>query len=166
VSAGPGQVMVTNSLGTSAPFSVNVAALQPTLFAPFTIGGKQYLGALLPPDYATIFALPAGAIPGVPSRPVKPGETVVIYALGFGAVTPSVAVGSIAPGAAKLNAPLQILFGQTAVTPDYAGLAAGFVALYQINVQVPQIADNGAVPVTFTLGGTPGAQTLYIAVHQ
>ena len=167
VSAGPGQVMVTNSLGSSAPFSVNVAAQQPTLFAPFTISGKQYAGALLGPDYATTFALPAGAITGVPSRAAKPGETLVIYGLGFGPVTPNVPVGTVAPGVAtKLNAPLQILFGQTAVTPDYAGLVANFASLYQINVQVPQVADNDAVPVTFTLGGTPGAQTLYIAVHQ
>jgi uncharacterized protein (TIGR03437 family) len=169
VSAGQAQVVVTNSLGSSAPFAVNVAPQQPTFFAPasFMIGGKQYAGALLPPDYATTFALPTGAIAGVTSRPAKPGEVLVLYGLGFGPVTPNVPVGTIAPGqATSLNAPLQILFGQTAVKPAYAGLAAGFVSLYQINVQVPQIADNDAVPLTFTLGGTQGAQTLYIAVHQ
>jgi uncharacterized protein (TIGR03437 family) len=169
VSSGPAQATVTNSMGTSAPFSLTVAAQQPTFLAPpvFMIGGKQYAGALLPPDYATTFALPTGAIFGVPSRPVKPGEVIVLYGLGFGPVTPDVPVGTIAPGqTTSLKSPLQILFGQTAVTPAYAGLAVGFVSLYQINVQVPQIPDNDAVPVTFTLGGTPGAQTLYIAVHQ
>ena len=169
LSAGPAQVTVTNSLGTSTPFSVNVAPLQPTLLAPaaFAIGGKQYVGALLPPDYATTFPLPTGAIPSVPSRPAKPGETLVIYGLGFGPVTPNAPVGTVGPPVAtKLNAPLQILFGQTVVTPDYAGLVASFASLYQINVQVPQVDDNDAVPLTFTLGGTTGTQTLYIAVHR
>jgi uncharacterized protein (TIGR03437 family) len=38
--------------------------------------------------------------------------------------------------------------------------------LYQFNVTVPAVADNNLVPLTFSLGGVPGAQTLYIAVHQ
>jgi uncharacterized protein (TIGR03437 family) len=169
VSAGSAQVTVSNAQGTSAPFTVNVAPQQPTLLAPasFMVSGKQYVGAFLPPDYATTFALPAGAIAGVTSRPAKPGETLVLYGLGFGAVTPDVPVGTIAPALQfKLNSPLQILFNQSAGTIAYSGLAPGFVGLYQINVQVPQIADSDAVPLTFTLGGTPGTQTLYIAVHQ
>ena len=169
VSAGPAQVTVTNSQGTSAPFTVNVAAQQPTLLAPgaFQVSGKQYIGAFLPPDYSTTFALPAGAIAGVTSRPAKPGEVLVVYGLGFGAVTPDVPVGMIAPAqVTNLKAPLQILFGQTPANVVYSGLAANFVGLYQFNVQVPQVADNDAVPVTFTLGGTPGTQKLYVAVHQ
>lgn len=166
VSAGPAQVVVFNAQGTSAPFTVNVAAQQPTLLAPasFVISGKQYAAAFLP-DNAN--ALPTGAIAGVTSRPATPGETLVFYGLGFGAVTPDVPVGTIAPmQATKLNAPLQFLFNQNPGNIVYSGLAAGFVGLYQINVQVPQVADNDAVPLTFTLGGTQGTQTLYIAVHQ
>lgn len=169
VSAGPAQVTVTNSLGTSAPFTLNVAAQQPTLLAPgaFQISGKQYIGGFLPPDYATTFALPAGAIAGVTSRPAKPGEVLVVYGLGFGAVTPDVPVGTIAPvQVTNLKAQLQILFGQTPANVVYSGLAAGFVGLYQFNVQVPQVADNDAVPLSFTLGGAAGTQKLYVAVHQ
>jgi uncharacterized protein (TIGR03437 family) len=169
VSAGSAQVTVSVGQSTSAPFTVNVAAQQPTLLAPasFMVSGKQYVGAFLPPDYATTFALPTGAIANVTSRPAKPGETLVLYGLGFGAVTPDVPVGTIAPAqVTNLKAPFQVLFNQTQGTIAYSGLAAGFVGLYQINVQVPQIADNDAVPLTFTLGGTAGTQTLYIAVHQ
>jgi uncharacterized protein (TIGR03437 family) len=169
VSAGPAQVTVSNAQGTSTPFAVNVAAQQPTLLAPasFMVSGKQYVAAFLPPDYATTFALPTGAIAGVTSRPAKPGETLVLYGLGFGAVNPDVTVGTIAPAqVTNLKAPFQVLFNQTQGTIAYSGLAAGFVGLYQFNVQVPQIADNDLVPLTFTLGGTAGTQTLYIAVHQ
>lgn len=169
VSAGPAQVIVSNAQGSSAPFTVNVAPQQPTLLAPaqFVISKNQYVGALLPPDYATTFALPTGAIAGVPSRPAKPGEVVVLYGLGFGPVTQNVPVGTIAPAqTTSLNSALHVLFNQTEGAVPFAGLAPGFVGLYQINVVVPQVADNDAVPLTFTLGGTPGAQTLYIAVHQ
>ncbi len=166
VSAGPAQVTVTNSLGTSAPFTLNIAAQQPTLLAPgaFQVSGKQYLAAFLP-DNAN--ALPTGAVAGVTSRPAKPGETLVLYGLGFGAVTPDVPVGTIAPGQlTNLKAALQVLFNQTAGNIAYSGLAPGFVGLYQFNVQVPQVADNDAVPLSFTLGGVPGTQKLYVAVHQ
>jgi uncharacterized protein (TIGR03437 family) len=166
VSAGPAQVTVSNAQGTSAPFTVNVAPQQPTLLAPasFVVSGKQYAAAFLPDNTN---ALPTGAIAGVASRPAKPGETLVFYGLGFGAVTPDVPVGTIAPvQLTNLKAPLQILFNQSAGKIVYSGLAAGFVGLYQFNVQVPQIGDNDAVPLTFTLGGTAGTQTLYVAVHQ
>jgi len=38
--------------------------------------------------------------------------------------------------------------------------------VYQINVVVPQVLDNDAVPLSFNVGGVAGAQTLYIVVHQ
>jgi uncharacterized protein (TIGR03437 family) len=166
VSAGLAQVVVSNAQGASTPFTVNVAAQQPTLLAPdsFVISGKQYVAAFLPDN---VNAIPTGAIAGVTSRPAKPGETLVFYGLGFGPVSPDVPVGTIAPAQlTNLKAPLHFLFNQTLGNTVYSGLAAGFVGLYQFNVQVPQVADNDAVPLTFTLGGAAGKQTLYIAVHQ
>jgi uncharacterized protein (TIGR03437 family) len=53
--------------------------------------------------------------------------------------------------------------GQTAVL-QYAGLAPGFVGLYQFNVVVPKVTLSEKVAVTFSLNGAPGTQTLYIAV--
>jgi uncharacterized protein (TIGR03437 family) len=50
-------------------------------------------------------------------------------------------------------------------TVRYDGLAPNYVGLYQFDVTVPQVAAASAVPVTFTLGGTAGTQTLYIAVQ-
>jgi hypothetical protein len=40
------------------------------------------------------------------------------------------------------------------------------VGLYQFDIVVPQVPDNNLVPLTFNLGGLPGTQTLYTAVHQ
>jgi uncharacterized protein (TIGR03437 family) len=49
---------------------------------------------------------------------------------------------------------------------DYAGLAPGSVGEYQFNVVVPANVPTGdAVPVTFTLNGVAGTQTLYTAIQ-
>ena len=110
------------------------------------------------------YALPTGT-PG--GRPARPGETITTYGIGFLSVSPEVPAGSIAPQTlSSLELPFQILFSRAAATVTFAGLSPGFVGLYQFDVVVPQIPDNDAVPLTFTLGGTPGTQTLYIPVHQ
>jgi uncharacterized protein (TIGR03437 family) len=63
-----------------------------------------------------------------------------------------------------LATPVLFSFGGVPATASYAGLAPGFVGLYQFNVTVPNVAASDLVPVTFTLGGFSGTQTLYIAV--
>jgi len=159
-------LIVTNGTVPSAPFNITVNSTEPGLLAPsaFQIGGKQYVVALLP-DGVT-YILPAGAIPGVLSRPAQPGETITIYVIGFGAVTPSIAAGLIETQMNQLSSPLQILFGQTQAQITFAGLTQGSVGLYQFDVVVPAVPDNDLVPLTFNLGGTAGTQTLYTAVHQ
>ncbi len=169
VPAGSVGLTLENSLGTSNSFQANAAPLQPTLLAPasFVIGGKQYLEALFSPLDPLTVALPVGALPGALSRPAKPGEILVFYGIGFGDVTPAVPIGLIAPSqSTTLKLPVQILFGQTAARVSYQGLVVGFVSLYQFNIEVPPLADSDAMPVTFTVGGMPGAQTAYIAIHQ
>ena len=63
-----------------------------------------------------------------------------------------------------LNTSLQISIGGKSATLSYWGLAPNFVGLYQFNVVVPNVAASDAVPLTFTLGGVSGTQTLYLAV--
>lgn len=160
------QLTVTNSAGTSAPYTLNIGATEPGLLAPsaFIVNGKQYAGALFP-DYVT-FAMPSGAVAGVPSRPAKHGDTLIIYALGFGPVTPNLNAGVIVTQANTLAEPFTISVGGVPVTPQYDGLAPNYTGLYQINIQIPANAPTGdAVPLTFTLNGTAGAQTLYIAIQ-
>jgi hypothetical protein len=106
-----------------------------------------------------------GAIPGVASRRAKPGETILIYGIGFGAVTPNIAPGQIVGQSNQLVAPLQVMLGSTSATLQYWGLAPNFVGLYQFNGVVPNVANSDLAPVTFTLGGASGTQTLFIAVH-
>ena len=163
---GPGtlQLTVTNGNLTSAPINLTVNATEPGLLAPasFKIGASQYVVAQLGDGN---YVLPAGAIAGVNSRPAKPGETIVIYGIGFGPVTPNTPAGQIVTQGGQLSG-LRILFGQTPAQVPYAGLSPGYLGLYQFNIVVPAVADSNLVPLTFSLDGAAGVQTLYTAVHQ
>ena len=150
-----------------APAEVMTAPLEPGVLAPqsFMISGKQYAVALLPDG---TYVLPTGVtLPGLKnSRPAKPNEVITIYGLGFGPVTPATPSGTIAPPQSTLENPLGVFFGQVSAKVNYDGLASPYVGLYQINIVVPAVPDNDAVPLTFNLGGVAGLQTLYTAVHQ
>lgn len=165
IGTGPMQVTVQNQTRTSNSYPLTVNPVEPGMLAPaaFKINGIQYVAAILVDG---TFAIPTGAIPGVASRPAHPGETIVIYGLGFGPVTPNIQAGTVVSQANTLASPLQILIGSVPVVPSFDGLAPASTALYQFNVPVPQIPDSDAVPLTFNLGGVAGTQTLYIAVHQ
>jgi uncharacterized protein (TIGR03437 family) len=162
---GPQQVVVTNAAGSSAAVSITVTQTQPGLLAPpsFSVGGRQYVTALFP-DGVT-YVLPPGSIASINSRRARPGDTIILYGIGFGAVQPATPAGQIAAGSTSIASPLQISIGGTAANVPYAGLAPGFVGLYQFNVVVPNIAAGDSVPLTFTLNGVAGSQTLVIPVQ-
>jgi uncharacterized protein (TIGR03437 family) len=173
IGLGAAQLTLSNGPATSAGFPVTVTATQPGLLAPasFSVMGggpfggvqNQYVVAQLPDG---TFVLPAGAIPGVASRPAKPGDTIVIYGTGFGPVNLNIPAGQIVTQVNNLVASVQILFGNTSARLSYFGLAPNLIGLYQFNVVVPAVPDNNLTPLTFTLSGAGGAQTLYTAVHQ
>ena len=79
-------------------------------------------------------------------------------------MNPPVDAGTIVQQANQLTLPLQIFFGKEPGTLSYAGLAPDEVGLYQFNVVIPSGLQAGTVPMTFTLGGVPGGQVLYVAI--
>ena len=165
VQTGTQPMVVSTAAGASAIYNITVNATQAGMLAPpnFLIGGKQYATALFT-DGVT-YVLPVNAIPGVPSRPAKPGETITFYGVGFGPVNPSsIVAGQIVQAYNSLTLPLQIQLGNPAGGRDLYGPGASLVGLYQFNVVVPTLPDNDATPLTFTVGTTAAQQTLYIAV--
>ena len=154
---GPMGVTVTNTVGScdyvSAPVSLLQASSAPGMLAS-DVEGKQFLVALTGD----------GSI-----RPVKPGEAIVAFGIGFGATNPSVAAGQIAPGSPlpRLVDPLVITVGGVQLTPAqvlYAGLSPGFVGLYQFNLIVPNVPD-GDQPVTIRIGSATFPQNLLLAIR-
>ncbi len=165
IGTGPQRLVVTTGVGSSLPYILGVSPLQPGLYAPaFTnINGKQYVWAMLP-DGSIL--LPPGSVAGVTSREAKPGETIVMYGVGFGPVNPSIPAGQTVQASNQLAEPFNVLFaGVPAASIPYAGLAPGAIGLYQFNVVVPNVGNSDAIPLTFTLGNESGTQTLFTSVH-
>jgi len=165
VPTGSQPVIVTTSAGASAPSNITVNAAEPGLLAPsqFQIGGKQYVGALF--SDGVTYVLPPGVVSGVTSQRAKPGETITLYGVGFGSVIPNIPAGQIVEESNQLASSFQISFGGTSADLTFFGLAPQAIGLYQFNVVVPNVSANDLVPVTFTLGGTSGTQTLFIAIQ-
>jgi uncharacterized protein (TIGR03437 family) len=162
VATGSQQVIVTTSLGSSAPYNILVNATQPGLLK-LPAAGVVYAEALF--SDGVTFVLPPGALGWAASRRAQPGDTITFYGIGFGPVIPNVAAGQIVQQDNTLALPFQVRFGTTQAAVTYAGLAPGAVGSYQINVVVPSVPSSDSVPLTFTLGGVAGTQTLYTSVQ-
>lgn len=104
--------------------------------------------------------LHANYAPANTSSPAVANETVQIYCTGLGAVTPAPADGVAAAGASSTVATATVTIGGAVAPVAYAGLAPGFVGLYQVNAQVPSGLTTGNQPVIITIGGTKSAIAL------
>jgi uncharacterized protein (TIGR03437 family) len=166
VGTGQQPVVVKTAAGTNTSFNVSVNPVEPGLLSPATwnFGGTQYAVAQL--NSTTTLILPPGTIPGLTTQRVQPGQTIVLYGIGFGPVSPSVNAGQ--PGVeSSVTGSLQISIGGVQAQPiTYQGLAVGYYGLYAFGVVVPtSLPANDKTPVTFSLNGTNSSQTLYLAVQ-
>jgi len=165
ISLGSQPVVVTTPGGSSTAYPITVNVTEPGLLAPavFNLKAGQYVAALFS-DNVT-FVLPPGSIAGVTSARAKPGDTLIFYGVGFGTVTPASPAGQIVTQANHLSGTFQASFGGAAATVSFSGLTAGDLGLYQFNVVVPNVAASDTVPLSFSLNGTAGTQTLLIAIQ-
>ena len=156
-------VTVTNCAGTSAPVAAQKAALAAGILAPasFNSGGKQYAVAQF--GDLTFVGNP-NLIAGAPFRPAKPGDSINIYGIGFGEVTPPLAPGIIVAGQNSIDG-LTIGFGGTPATFTYGGLSPGSIGLFQFNIVVPDVPD-GNYQIHFNVRGTDISQIVYLTVKR
>jgi uncharacterized protein (TIGR03437 family) len=148
--------------GSSTAYNLTVQPVEPGLLAPsnFKLNGLQYVLAFNGDSYV----LPTGAISGLTSAPANPGDVIVLYGVGFGPVSPAIPEGQVVQEKNVLLS-FSISVGGVPASVQYAGLAPSYVGLYQFNVVVPPIAPNNAAPVAFTVSGTAGTQSLFLAVQ-
>jgi uncharacterized protein (TIGR03437 family) len=94
-------------------------------------------------------------------NPAMRDEPLLLFAVGLGATTGApVAAGVPSPAGPLASASnrVQVYFGdprykQSAVIVDWAGLAPGFIGIYQLNLRVPGFhASGSALPVTIKVG--------------
>ncbi len=163
IPSGKQTLIVTTAGGPSVGTSVTVNNVEPGLLAPpiFDLPVGQYVVALFP-NGAT-YVLPPGLTNAVPTARAKPGDTIMLYGIGFGAVSPNINAGVIVQQSNSLSG-LRISIGGAEANVQFAGLVQGLLGLYQFNVTVPNVPASDATPLTFTLNGTPGPQSLILAV--
>jgi uncharacterized protein (TIGR03437 family) len=146
----------------SQPVDLSLKAQAAGLLAPpsFNVNGKQYVAA----QKGSAF-VGNGSISNVPAAP---GDTLVLYGTGFGAVTPVSfpIAGQIARGGTNVTTPVQIHIGDLQAQILYAGHVPSLVGLYQFNLNVPGDAPTGDLPVRVTIGGETVPQTLFLTVRR
>ena len=134
-----------------------------TMPAIITVGGQSGTQTFnLAPASPGIFTMNASGIgDGVilhadnsfvsPAKPASGGEEVVMYATGLGSTNPPFATGSAANQLNSTVLPVSVTIGGKNAQVIHAGLAQGFVGLYQVNVLVPS-GIPGSQPVLITVG--------------
>jgi uncharacterized protein (TIGR03437 family) len=137
---GEATVTVTYSGKTSAPAKITVVKSQLGIFT----ANSQGTG-------------PAAAQHGADSSPIllttaaKPGETIVLYGTGLGAIS---GADNVPPGAVQVGSNVIVTVAGKVVTPDYAGRSPSFAGLDQINFKIPSDVTTGCyVPVAVTASG-------------
>jgi uncharacterized protein (TIGR03437 family) len=142
--SGAVQVVVTNNGAVSAGFPAQAQAISPSFFV---FNGGPYVAAT---HLDGSLIGPAALYPGA-STPARPGETIVIYANGFGPTSAPVQSGSVTQSGALSPVPLIRIGGVTAAV-SFAGLVAP--GEFQFNVTVPSTLANGDQTVTATYAGS------------
>lgn len=137
----------------SEPVQVALALYSPGLLTVTQTGVGQ---AAVLISGTRLLAAASGAFPGAPSRPAVKGEFLEMFATGLGPVSHTPTSGTAAsanPVSETLTMPT-VLIGDAQARVAFAGLAPGFVGLYQVNAQVPASSPSGEnVPLAISIGG-------------
>jgi uncharacterized protein (TIGR03437 family) len=129
-------ISVSTPQGTSNAVNINLSPMAPGIFSQ-TANGT-----------GTALAFDSGFKPltATPSL----GTTVIFYATGLGATTPTATsgfAGSSSPPFSQVASPFDVYVGGNKATVAWAGLAPGFAGVYQLNV-VPSSQAIGDVVIT------------------
>jgi uncharacterized protein (TIGR03437 family) len=159
-------MVVSNNNVPSASAPVSIAPFSPGVFG-YNTGSNIFALAYTYAD--GMFAWPVGAVPGLTTHPAStaPGNLLILYATGLGAVTPTPDDGA-APGSVltQVNTPPVVMVGGISVTVDFAGLSPQFPGVYQLNLTLPSTVPSGSsVPVQIQVGGVTTPNTFTIAVQ-
>ena len=156
----------------ATPFQINAQAppeLAPGSYvlqvqSPF---GTASANIALLANAPSIFAVGAGAAAAIVNQdgvlnsnthPALRGQVVTIYATGLGTTTRQ---GSFS----VVTAPVAAVLAGAELNPTFAGLTAGFIGLYQVNLPIPAGTPPGLdLPLLLRQGGQDG-NVVYISVQ-
>jgi endo-1,4-beta-xylanase len=152
---GPVPVIVTNGSTSTPAYTATMQALDPTLLLVNPLGPI----AAQHPDYSLVGS--AALYPGY-TTPAAPGETVLIYAIGFGLPTTALVNGSSTQSGSMPFVPACTVSGSSA----HASIALVAPGLYQINLTIPSTALSGDKAVSCTYNGVSTPADAFITVQQ
>jgi uncharacterized protein (TIGR03437 family) len=153
---GPVPVQVTTTGQAS-----NTVTAQKSLYSPafLTFDGTHV--AALHADYSPIGA--PNLLPGAVTTPAQPGETILLYGVGFGPANPPQPSGQLVTTATPLANGVQVTIGGQTASVAFAGQTGS--GLYQFNVTVPNLA-NGDAAVVASIGGVATQTGVAVTVQQ
>jgi uncharacterized protein (TIGR03437 family) len=131
---GTTQVKIQTSTGTTSSVGLDVLSSAAGLFTAQSNGAGQAL------------ALNQNGSVNSASNPAAAGSYIALYATGLGAVTPAVPVGAQTPTSGALsnvNNMVTAFVGGVSAPVTFAGLAPGYIGLYQVNIQIPSSIPSG-----------------------
>jgi uncharacterized protein (TIGR03437 family) len=135
------RVVVENDGVFSGPFRVPVLTAKPALFS--ANGSGQGPGAILNEN---------GSVNTSENR-AQPGQVVVLFLTGGGAMTPPGVDGRIATALSQLNAPVSVQVGGRPAELLYAGNAPGLIeGVLQANVRLPAATPPGLAEILIRIG--------------
>ncbi|MBS1859558.1 MAG: hypothetical protein JST11_29570 [Acidobacteria bacterium] len=151
------KIVVTNNGATSAPFAALGQALSPSFFV---FGDGQHVAAIHLDG--TLAGPASSSVPGYTFSPAKPGETISVYANGFGPTSNAVTSG-LAVQSGVLSPMPVITIGGKSATVQFAGLVSP--GLFQLNVVVPEPLADGEWPINATYNATATQSGTLLTVH-
>ena len=160
--SGTASVVVTRA-GTQSP-AVTIPIL-PTAPAIYRVHPWTTQAMALNADGSLTAA--AGSIEGFQSHPATVGDAILVYANGFGAVTPAIASGANSLDVTRIaqTAPVVLIQGQPA-NVTFAGLSPKVPGLNLLNVIVPAgITSSDAAPIQIQFGSSTTTAQITIAVR-
>jgi len=166
-SLAPGKYNVTVNNGTTASAAVSLT-ISPSKFELFTQnqGGtglasvQNYISA----SQVDLNSYTTGTGKSTTISPAHPGQFLLVYGTGMGAVAGMDNVASPSYNFLTNGVNVQVIVGGMSIPAAYAG-RAGYAGEDQINVQLPANVPTGcAVPLQVSVNGTLSAASTFIAI--
>ncbi len=142
--ASAADLVVTLNGFSSPPVRVPIAAVAPGIYT-LNQGGTGRAAILHASDSTLVSS----------SNPARPGEFLELFTTGLGSVFPVVSTGAQGPSdpLARTRLIPSATIAGLPVTIGFAGLAPGYVGLYQLNLQVPNGVSSGEQTLIVTSNG-------------
>lgn len=150
---GAATVTVTYNGQTSKPLAFNVVPTQLGIFTRNAQGNG--------PAIAQIFTSATSVSLMGLSTPVQPGQAVVLYGTGLGAIN---GPDNVAPGVVSVGSNVTVNVAGVTSAAAYAGRSPDFPGLDQVNFIMPADAPTGCyIPAEITASGRP-SNLIYLSI--